>query len=163
MKIFISGAAGFLGSHLAEAFLVDGHSVVGCDNMIGGDLHNVHGEVDFHQVDCNQIDTMKRLTEGCDVVYHCAATAYEGLSVFSPHLVTQNTVGASVSLFSAAIANRVKRIVFCFVAQGDRRCLATHLGAAVARDHELRHQAFCIPTFNRVKARLLTVGELDRQ
>ena len=51
--------------------------------------------------------------EGADVVYHCAATAYEGLSVFSPHIVTQNIVGASVAVFSAACANKVKRIVFC--------------------------------------------------
>lgn len=113
MRIFVSGVAGFLGSHLADAFIAEGHGVIGCDNMIGGDLHNVPGNVEFHQVDCNQFETMKRLTEGCDVVYHCAATAYEGLSVFSPHIITQNIVGASVSLFSAAIANRVKRIVYC--------------------------------------------------
>ena len=113
MRIFVSGVAGFLGSHLADAFIAEGHGVIGCDNMIGGDLHNVPGNVEFHQVDCNQFETMKRFTEGCDVVYHCAATAYEGLSVFSPHIITQNIVGASVSLFSAAIANRVKRIVYC--------------------------------------------------
>jgi len=113
MKIFVSGVAGFLGSHLADAFLAEGHQVIGCDNMIGGDLYNVPEKVDFHQVDCNQFDTMKRLTTGCDIVYHCAATAYDGLSVFSPHIITQNIVGASVSLFSAAIDNRVQRIVFC--------------------------------------------------
>ena len=45
-------------------------------------------------------------------VYHTAATAYEGLSVFSPHLITQNIVTGSVSLFSAAIENKVKSIVF---------------------------------------------------
>ncbi len=113
MKIFISGVAGFLGSHIADAMIADGHQVVGCDSMIGGSLDNVPGAIDFHQVDCNQFDTMVRLTADCDVVYHCAATAYEGLSVFSPHLVTQNVFSASVSLFSAAIHNRVKRIVFC--------------------------------------------------
>ena len=48
-----------------------------------------------------------------DVVYHCAATAYEGLSVFSPHLVIQNIVTASTSLFSASNQNKVKRIVLC--------------------------------------------------
>lgn len=113
MKIFISGVAGFLGSHIADSMIADGHTVIGCDSMIGGSLDNVPGKVDFHQVDCNQFDTMVRLTDGCDVVYHCAATAYEGLSVFSPHLITQNVFSASVSLFSAAIHNRVKRIVFC--------------------------------------------------
>jgi UDP-glucose 4-epimerase len=113
MKIFVSGVAGFLGSHIADAMIADGHTVVGCDSMIGGSLDNVPSAVEFHQVDCCHFDTMLRLTQGCDVVYHCAATAYEGLSVFSPHLVTQNVFSASVSLFSAAIQNRVKRIVFC--------------------------------------------------
>ena len=56
---------------------------------------------------------MLKITKGCDLVYHTAATAYEGLSVFSPHLITQNIVTGSVSLFSAAIQNKVKRIIFC--------------------------------------------------
>jgi UDP-glucose 4-epimerase len=113
VKIFVTGVAGFLGSHLADVFLADGHQVIGVDNMIGGHLDNVPDKVDFHQVDCCQFDTMSRLTEGCDVVYHCAATAYEGLSMFSPHLVTRNIVDASVSVLSAAIQNRVGRIVYC--------------------------------------------------
>lgn len=112
-KIFITGAAGFLGSHLADAMLADGHQVVGIDNMIGGELDNVPAKVEFHQVDCNDFSTVKELMKGCHILYHCAATAYEGLSVFSPHVVTQNIVGASVAVFSAAIANRVQRIVTC--------------------------------------------------
>ena len=48
MKIFITGVAGFLGSHLADALLKEGHSVSGCDNLIGRYLDNVHNEVDFH-------------------------------------------------------------------------------------------------------------------
>jgi UDP-glucose 4-epimerase len=112
-KIFITGVAGFLGSHLADAMLANGHTVVGIDNMIGGDLDNVPSEVEFHQIDCNDFSTVKELMKGCDILYHCAATAYEGLSVFSPHVVTQNIVGASVSVITAAISNSVKRIVIC--------------------------------------------------
>ena len=48
-----------------------------------------------------------------DVVYHCAATAHEGLSVFSPFEITKNNYLASVSVFTAAISNKVKRIIFC--------------------------------------------------
>ncbi len=113
MKIFISGVAGFLGSHLADAFIKDGYDVVGCDNLIGGYLDNVPNKVDFHQYDCNYYNSMVKITKDCDVVFHCAATAYEGLSVFSPHIVTKNIVGASVSLMTAAISNNVKRFVFC--------------------------------------------------
>ncbi len=113
MKIFVTGVAGFLGSHVADAFLADGHEVVGVDNMLGGELDNVPEGVDFHQVDCCSFEAMLRLTVGAEIVFHCAATAYEGFSVFSPHLVTENIVTASTAVFSAAIQNRVKRIVFC--------------------------------------------------
>jgi UDP-glucose 4-epimerase len=113
MQVFITGVAGFLGSHLADAMLKDGHTVVGIDNLIGGELDNVPSDVTFHQIDCNEFEHVRRISQGCDIFYHCAATAYEGLSVFSPHIVTQNIVSASVSIFSAAIANRAKRIVFC--------------------------------------------------
>ena len=89
MKIFISGIAGFLGSHLADAFIKDGHQVVGCDNLIGGELDNVPVEAEFYQYDCCFRNSMLKITKGCDLVYHTAATAYEGLSVFSPHLITQ--------------------------------------------------------------------------
>lgn len=112
-KIFISGVAGFLGSHLAESFLAEGHEVVGCDNMIGGYLDNVPSSVEFHQVDCNDLPRVTRYLKGVDIVYHCAATAYEGLSVFSPHMITQNIVTASTGLISAAISNEVKRFVMC--------------------------------------------------
>jgi UDP-glucose 4-epimerase len=113
MRIFITGVAGFLGSHLADAMLADGHEIVGIDNLIGGELDNVPAQVEFHQIDCNNFEHVRRVSQDCEIFYHCAATAYEGLSVFSPHFVTQNIVGASVAIFSAAIANRSKRIVFC--------------------------------------------------
>lgn len=112
-RIFITGVAGFLGSHLADAFLADGHQVVGIDNMIGGYLDNVPEGVEFHQYDCNDFSRVKELMKGSDIVYHCAATAYEGLSVFSPHMITQNIVGASTGVISAAVANGVRRFVMC--------------------------------------------------
>ena len=113
MKIFISGIAGFLGSHLADKMISLNHNVSGCDNLIGGYLDNVPDKANFHQVDCNDYSTMVKLTKGIDMVVHCAATAYEGLSVFSPNIVTKNIVGSSISLITASISNKVKRIVYC--------------------------------------------------
>jgi len=52
MKIFISGIAGFLGSHLADAFIKDGHHVIGCDSLIGGELDNVPPEAEFINTMC---------------------------------------------------------------------------------------------------------------
>lgn len=110
---FITGVAGFLGSHLAEALLKEGHRVIGCDNLVGGYLDNVPAGVEFHAADCLDRAKMADLMRGVDVVYHTAAYAYEGLSVFSPHIVTQSIYGATVSVTSAAIANRVQRFVQC--------------------------------------------------
>ena len=113
MRVFITGIAGFLGSHLAERMLAMGHHVVGCDTLLGGELVNVPPEVEFYQYDCRDFNAMAKVMRGCELVYHCAATAYEGFSVFSPSLVMDNIVTGSVSVFSAAIANAARRLVFC--------------------------------------------------
>lgn len=113
MKIFITGVAGFLGSHLADAMLAEGHEVIGCDNLIGGYLDNVPEGVEFYQVDCQYLNTMNKLMKGVDIVYHTACTAYEGLSVFSPNLVCQNTFQITASVASSAVSQGVKRFVYC--------------------------------------------------
>jgi len=113
MRVFISGIAGFLGSHLADRMLALGHEVIGVDSLIGGNLENVPEEAEFHQIDCSYLNSMVKYTKGCDVLLHAACTAYEGLSVFSPHLVTQNTFQITSTLLSAAIQNDVRRFVFC--------------------------------------------------
>ncbi|TSA14245.1 NAD-dependent epimerase/dehydratase family protein [bacterium] len=112
-KVFISGVAGFLGSHLADRMIELGHQVVGTDNMIGGYEDNVNPQVEFYSYDCKFRNSMAKITRGCDVVYHCAATPYEGLSVFSPHLITENVYQITLSLISAAIESKVRRFVFC--------------------------------------------------
>ena len=113
MRIFISGIAGFLGSHLADRMLAMGHTVVGCDSLLGGELINVPPDAEFYQYDCRDFNAMAKIMRGCELVYHCAATAYEGLSVFSPAMIMDNILTGSVSVFSAAIGDGARRIVFC--------------------------------------------------
>lgn len=111
--IFITGIAGFLGSHLADNFLKQGHKVVGCDSLIGGYLDNVPKGAEFYTDDCADRKAVARIMKGADIVYHCAALAYEGLSVCSPALVSNNIYGGTASVLSAAVANGVKRFIFC--------------------------------------------------
>lgn len=113
MKVFVSGVAGFLGSHLADAFTHRGDEVVGCDNMIGGDLQNLPEGIKFEQADCGDIDAMKRLLTGVDLVYHCAAIATEGLSVFSPAIIAKHVYENTAGLLAAAASKKVKRFVYC--------------------------------------------------
>ena len=113
MNIFITGVAGFLGSNLADFYLQKGFKVSGCDNLIGGDIDNVDPKVNFTKTNCEDLQKMTEITKNVDVVIHAAAYAHENLSVFSPHLICSNIIGGSTSVFSAAIQNKVKRIVFC--------------------------------------------------
>ena len=115
MKIWITGIAGFLGSHLAESLMAKGHQVVGNDNFSGGDRQNIPAGATWYERDCCSFHAMANAMKMWepDVVYHCAALAHEGLSSFSPALIADNVGQASISVFSAAIAAGVKRIVFC--------------------------------------------------
>ena len=113
MKILITGIAGFLGSNLAARLLDEGHKVLGNDNLMGGKLENVPKDATVLTSDCCDFEAMKALCKGVDVVIHCAATAHEGLSVFSPAFITKNNYQASVTTMTAAIAANVKRFVFC--------------------------------------------------
>mgnify|MGYP003673152278 CR=1 FL=1 len=85
MKIFITGVAGFLGSHLADKLLDLGHAVHGNDNFLGGFRRNINHRVVFTETNCLSTDELALYMEGC----------------------------ASVSTMSAAIQAKVKRFVFC--------------------------------------------------
>jgi UDP-glucose 4-epimerase len=111
--VFITGIAGFLGSHLADEFLERGYEVVGNDNMVGGYEANIPTEAEFHHVDCNDVDQMQTAMEGADIVYHTAALAYEGLSVFAPARINESIYQATSATLAAAAQNDVDRFVYC--------------------------------------------------
>jgi UDP-glucose 4-epimerase len=110
VNCYITGVLGFLGSHLADYLTAQGHFVSGCDDLSTGDVNNtfncrlaVRSIEDLTPADLRDVD----------IVYHCAALAYEGVSSFSPSLISRNVYAGSAAVFSAAIAGGVKRIVFC--------------------------------------------------
>ena len=114
MKIFITGLAGFLGSNLGTRLADKGHIIFGNDNFIGGYKDNLDSRFNFFDVDCCDLNNLtKVIPNDIDLVFHCAATAYEGLSVFSPSVVTKNIFEASVSTVTASIQKKVKKFVFC--------------------------------------------------
>ena len=112
-NILVTGAAGFLGSHLSERLANLGHEVIGIDNMIGGYEDNVPKNIKFHKIDCCDFEEVKKIMKNINIVYHCAATAHEGLSVFSPFEITKNNYLASVAIFTAAVNEKVDRIIYC--------------------------------------------------
>ena len=112
-KVFITGIAGLLGSHLADEFLARGYQVTGMDNFLGGYEDNVPQGVELIRGDLLDFDGLSSKMKGFDLVYHTACTAYEGLSVFSPSLIVANTFQISVNAFTASIQAGVGRFVHC--------------------------------------------------
>lgn len=114
MKVFITGIAGFLGSNLADWCLKKNYQVSGCDNLVGGEKENIKDlDVEFFNIDCENLEEMTKAMKGVDVLCHAASYAHEGLSSVSPTLICRNNMMGSVATFTAAIKNNVKRIVFC--------------------------------------------------
>jgi UDP-glucose 4-epimerase len=113
-KIFITGIAGFLGANLADFYVKKGFKVSGCDNLVGGDIKNIDlKKINFFKADCENLALMTKIMKNIDILCHAAAYAHEGLSTFSPTLICNNNLTGSVSVFTAAIINKVKRIVYC--------------------------------------------------
>lgn len=109
MKIAITGVAGLVGSNLANE-LSRHHEVVGFDSLIGGYIDNVPKTIRFIQKDVYDITSSD--LDDIDVVVHAACTPHEGLSVFSPKTITENTFGISISLLSESIKAGVKKFVY---------------------------------------------------
>jgi len=110
--VVVTGVAGFLGSHIAEAYLAKGWQVRGIDNLLGGSVENVPEGVEFHNLDLDNLEDITPVFVGADLVIHSACTAYEGLSVFSPALVVRNTVQISVNAITATIRAGVPKFVY---------------------------------------------------
>ena len=110
--VVVTGVAGFLGSHIADAYLAKGWKVRGIDNLLGGSLDNVPAGVEFYNHDLDYLEAISPVFVGADLVIHSACTAYEGLSVFSPALVVRNTVQTSVNVMTASIRANVPKFVY---------------------------------------------------
>ena len=112
-RIFITGVAGFLGSHLAEWALSKNHQVAGCDNLSLAGKDNIPKGVEFYEYDALDWEKNKKHIAGANVVFHAAACPYDNFSLLSPFKVVENTLSTTASVLSASIFNRVKRFVYC--------------------------------------------------
>ena len=112
MRILITGIAGFMGSHLADSMLNEGHEVIGIDNLIGGYESNIPKSAKFIKEDLRNLTAITPYFKNIDVVIHSACTAYEGLSVFSPSLVSENTYQITANVLSASVNLKTKKFIY---------------------------------------------------
>jgi len=115
MNYLVTGGAGFIGSHIAEALVAQGHSVRIVDNLSTGKLSNLDGFSDhatFIEGDIRDFELMKEVTRDVDVIFHEAAVASVAISVEDPVTTDAVNVGGTVSVLTAARENGVKKVVF---------------------------------------------------
>jgi UDP-glucose 4-epimerase len=114
MTAFVTGVAGFIGSHVAETLLGAGKEVVGLDDLSGGFADNVPKGVVFHRGTILDQALLGRIfrEHKIDTVYHLAAYAAEGLSHFIRAFNYQNNVVGSMNVLNEAIKAEVRCFVF---------------------------------------------------
>lgn len=114
-RVLITGAAGFIGSHVADECLRLGHRVTGIDDLSGGFRRNVSPGVQLFEGDIRDgafVDRVWHEAGPFDHVFHFAAYAAEGLSHHVRCFNYETNLVASAQLINASIRNRVRHFVF---------------------------------------------------
>ena len=111
MNFLITGAAGFLGSSLANLLAREGHQVRGLDDLSTGDPRTLSPDVHFTRGDVNDRPRLWTLLQEVDVVYHLAARVSVPESVLYPRDYNNVNVGGTVALMEAIHDVGVKRVV----------------------------------------------------
>jgi UDP-glucose 4-epimerase len=113
-RALVTGAAGFIGSHVADCCLDLGMDVVATDDLSGGFHENVPDGAEWVQGDLRDADFVRSLWKHgpYDFVYHLGAYAAEGLSHFIRAYNYRTNLEASVNVINAAVLGEVKRFVF---------------------------------------------------
>lgn len=112
MNLLITGAAGFLGSNLANYLVREGHQVRGLDDLSAGNPDSLSPEVLFTRGDVNDRPKLWTLLQDVDCVYHLAARVSVPESVLYPREYNATNVGGTVSLMEAMRDVGVRRVVF---------------------------------------------------
>ena len=104
MKALVTGAAGFIGSHLCARLVRDGHEVVGLDDLSDGDPENLEKApgVAFVQADLRDEEAVARAADGCEVIFHQGAKRSVPRSIQEPGLTTDVNVRGTMNVLQAA-------------------------------------------------------------
>lgn len=114
MKILITGGAGFIASHITDAFVQKGHQVTVIDNLSTGKKDYVNPKAKFIQADITDKEQIQRILkeEQPEVLNLHAAHIQVGYSVKNPQFDAQNNIMGMLNIMEAAKEVGVKRVLF---------------------------------------------------
>lgn len=113
----VTGAAGFIGSHLVDYLLREGHAVIGVDNLCAGKLKNLHNAMkhpgfDFHELDVTDTRALAPLARKARWVFHLAALADIVPSIERPYDYAHSNVDGTLGVMESARYGGVERLVY---------------------------------------------------
>ncbi len=117
MRMMVTGGAGFIGSHLVDRLVSEGHEVLVIDNLFRGKKENIaghlkNGTVQFYENDIRDYDQIKDKFEGCNVVFHLAAQSNVMGAVENIDYSFYSNVVGTYNVLKAAQAAGVRRVIF---------------------------------------------------
>ncbi len=113
MSILVTGGAGFIGSHIVDAYVEAGHRVVVIDDLSSGKREQVHPKAAFHEMDILSPDVERVLAEeNIEIVNHHAAQISVTASVSDPERDARVNILGSLNLLRHAAARGVKKFIF---------------------------------------------------
>jgi UDP-glucose 4-epimerase len=118
VKILVTGAAGFIASHVADAYLNAGHEVVVLDDLSRGTKRNVNSKARFYQCDVRNREAVEAifLSEKPGVVNHHAAQMDVRRGVREPHFDAQVNILGSLNVIESAVAHGARRFIYAATA-----------------------------------------------
>lgn len=117
MRVFVTGGAGFIGSHLCERLIGEGHEVIAFDNLILGKKELLSGVMDhpkfrFVEADLVDMDRVKREMEGADLVMHMAANSDISQGAARTDVDMRNGTVATYNVLEAMRVTDAKKLIF---------------------------------------------------
>lgn len=114
VKILVTGGAGFIGSHVVDAYVAAGHEVAVLDNLATGLIENVNPAAQLHRVDVRDLAHVQQTVGSFkpDVVSHHAAQAEVPKSVADPGTDAHINVVGGLNVLRACIDNSVRKVIF---------------------------------------------------
>jgi UDP-glucose 4-epimerase len=112
MRYVVTGGAGFIGSHLADELIRDGHEVTILDNLTSGKEDNINPAATFVHGSITDLPHLEEVFDGADGVFHQAAIASIPLSIRMPVFINEVNLTGTLNVLSAAQMNGVKKVVF---------------------------------------------------
>lgn len=117
MKILITGGAGFIGSHLCDKYVREGHTILCLDNFMSGNLVNIRHLLNYSNFklingDIRNFDLLEKIMRDVDVIFHLAAQINVDRSIIEPKLTYEVNVLGTQNILDIARIYDVRKVIY---------------------------------------------------